>query len=263
MTLKMMTKHELEKLFDEKAIKILEYQIKKNVLSQPEVILGQDPIGLQIPKEYLEQWCVQALEAKPIGAGSYPIDIIKDDWGADIKSLACSLDKLGNLDGGDTGETSLAQKFKEGGENLDSLFINKNYEEIKDKWIEIVKNKNALVMEEKKIKKIYYFIFLRGYKEYYLCGMEVQIKNIDNVTVDVDRTTSSSVFLNGYIDSRYGYTKIYKAKKRLELRLKAKNIVEDDLYIKLSIPDTLAPVNLRDVDLKEYFNKILTLEQLI
>lgn len=249
---------ELKNFFDEKAIQILKFQLKKNILAQPEPVIGQEPIGIQIPKEYLEQWCVQAINAKPVGAGSYPVDIIKNNWGADIKSLACSLDKNGNLDKGDTGEASLAQKFTGAGEDLDSLFKNSLYDEIKDKWLDIVKNKNNLVKVEKNLDNLYYFIFLRGNHKYYLCGFEVLIDNLSEVTINYDKTTSSSVFLDNYIEPKYGYTKIYKAKKRLELRLKAKTLVEDNFCITLDIPDNLSAINLREIiSLDKYFNEII------
>lgn len=252
MVLKPINREKLETIFDKTAIEIFEFQLSKNVISQPERINGQEASGIQIPKEYLEQWCVQAIGAHPIGAGSYPIDILKDNWGADIKSLACKLNRHGKLANGDTGETSLAQKFKETGVNLDEMFNTGKYDEIKEGWLEIVKKKNELVIKEKGLEKIYYFFFLRGYKEYYLCGMEVFLDGLKDVTVDYNRSTKSSVFLKNYLESKYGYTKIYKAKKRLELRLKAKKWVEDGLCIELDIPEPLEPVNLREVDLEEY-----------
>lgn len=263
MVLKPMPLEELKSFFDEKAVEILQFQLNKNILSQPEAIVGQEQIGMQIPKEYLEQWCVQAIGAVPIGAGSYPVDILKDNWGADIKSLACSLNKTNQLDNGDTGETSLAQKFKNAGKNLDSLFLEKKYDEIKNQWVEIVRMKNQDVISNKNLENIYYFIFLRGFKEYYLCGLKVDISRLDNIEVDLSRTTDSSVFLNNYIDKRYGYTKIYKAKKRLELRLKAKKWVEDDLCIILPISNLLEPVNLREKKLDEYFKGVLKKYKLI
>lgn len=255
--LKPLTRDELEKIFDEKAIEIIEFQLKKSVFAQPETIEGQERYRLQITKEYLEQWCVQALGAKPVGAGSYPVDIIKDDWGADVKSMTCSLDKNGNLDSGDSGETSLAQKFQDTGTNLDELFKDKKYDEIKNGWIEIIREKNKTVIREKKLKEIYYFFFLRGNEKYYLCGTKLFIDNLNYVKVDSLRTTNTSVFLTNYINENYGYTKIYKAKKRLELRLKAKQWVQDGLCIEIDIPKIDNAINLRESNIKEYLRKIV------
>ena len=89
---------------------------------------------------------IQALQIQSVGAGNYPIDILKpNEWGADMKMLACN-------------ETSLAQKFKLTGTNLDDMFETKEF-------------------------------------------------------------------------SKYGNAKIYKSKKRLDLRLKPKALYEDNLLI--------------------------------
>ncbi|MGL5901512.1 MAG: hypothetical protein ACRCZO_02410, partial [Cetobacterium sp.] len=71
--LKPMIKEDLEKIFDKIAIGILEFQLEKSIIAQPEVKRYQDNQRLQITKEYLEQWCVQAIDAEPVGAGSYPV----------------------------------------------------------------------------------------------------------------------------------------------------------------------------------------------
>lgn len=254
--LKPMIKEELEKIFDKKAIEILEFQLEKSIIAQPEVKRYQDNQRLQITKEYLEQWCVQAIDAEPVGAGSYPVDVIGKTgdlkWGADIKSLACKINKNGELSDSESGETSLAQKFTGTGTDLDTLFKNKQFDEIKSGWLEIVKRKNESVLKDHKLDKIYYFFFLRGDQKFYLCGIEVNIDNLPNVNVNLENTTNDSLFLENYIERKYGSTKIYKAKKRLELRLRPKNWVEDGFGIELAIPKSLETVNLREVDLESY-----------
>ena len=58
---------------------------------------------------------------------------------------------------------------------------------------------------------------------------------IPNTNIITQRDTNSqikqSVFLNGVIDERYGNSKIYKSKKRLELRLRPKNLLNDGFLI--------------------------------
>ena len=251
-----MTVKKLEEIFDKKAIEILEFQLHKSIIAQPEIKRFQENQRLQITKEYLEQWCVQAIDADPVGSGSYPVDIIGETrdvrWGADIKALSCKINRHGELASSESGETSLAQKFRETGVGLDQLFKNRKFQEIMDGWLEIVKKKNEYVIEEKGLDAIYYFFFLRGEQEFYLCGVEVDIDKLDDVKVNHEQSTNSSVFLNNYIDEKYGSTKIYKAKKRLELRLRPRKWVDEGLYIKLNIPKTLKPVDLRTVDLEEY-----------
>lgn len=254
-----LTLKELKIFFDDKAIEILEFQLEKSIIAQPEMKDYQENVSPQITKEYLEQWCVQAIEnVKPIGAGSYPIDIIRENaWGADIKALACKFDIKGNLSNSESGEASLAQKFTDTGENLDELFKNKEFNKIAQGWLEIVKRKNIKVVTEKNIEKIYYFFFLRGNKEFYLCGAKINLNELEKVTVNEEQSTNQSVYLKNYIDDRYGTTKIYKAKKRLELRLRPKNWVDDKLCITLPIPNQLSSVDLRKIDLKEYRNGLL------
>ena len=47
----------------------------------------------------------------------------------------------------------------------------------------------------------------------------------------VDRHSDSSIWIKNVINSRYGCSKIYKAKKRMELRLYPHNWIEDNLVI--------------------------------
>lgn len=249
-----LTLKELKSFFDEKAIEILKFQLEKSVIAQPEIKPYQEFLSPQITKEYLEQWCVQALEnVYSIGAGSYPIDILKkNDWGADIKALACKVNNDGTLSNSESGEASLAQKFTGTGKNLDELFENKDFEKIAKDWLDIVKKKNEKVMNEQNISNIYYFFFLRGKKEFFLCGAKINLSNLKNVKVNKEKSTENSVYLDRYIDNNYGSTKIYKAKKRLELRLKPKNWLDNNLCIVLSIPNQLKKIDLRTIDLKKY-----------
>ena len=133
---------ELRELFDDDAIKVIQFFIKKSLISQPEPMLGQPPIPIQVPKEHIESWVVQAIGGIPTGAGSYPVDVIKPTiFGADVKMLACKMTMQGELANCDSGETSLAQNFADTGSSLDSLFKSGNYQEIVDGWKDIIFNK--------------------------------------------------------------------------------------------------------------------------
>ena len=171
-----------------------------------------------------------------MGTGSYPIDILKaNKWGADVKMLSCKVDKNDNLTSGDSGETSLAQKFKGTGISLDDMFKQEQYQEIIDGWIAIWRDKLLNVRVDKSIERVYYFFFLRGSKkESYICAFEVDIDNISTNIItqrDENKQIKQSIFLNGVIDKKYGNAKIYKAKKRLELRLKPKKLLNDGFLI--------------------------------
>lgn len=231
-----LSKIELTGFFDETAIKVITYFLKKSVLSQPEKLEHQIiDLPIQIPKEHIEQWIVQALGAKPIGAGSYPVDVLTKNWGADVKMLSCKIDSNGNLLNSDSGETSLAQKFGDGnfgdGNTLDDLFQKRQYDFIWNKWQEILNNKYSKVEREKGIKNIYYFFVLRAGNTFYLCGLNLDLKGLNKTKVNTTRSTNDSIWIDGFINDNLGHVKIYKAKKRFELRLKPKYWVENDFVL--------------------------------
>ena len=107
-------KNELQKFFDNDAEEVITFFIFKAIFSQPDLLPGQESIPIQIPKEHIEQWGVQALGADPIGAGSYPVDLVDElrGYASDIKMLSFSnKTKTGKDSNQMSGETSLAQKF--------------------------------------------------------------------------------------------------------------------------------------------------------
>jgi len=234
--LRPLPKEELNNFFSKHSLKVFQYFMNTSLFAQPEVYKDKTSLPIQIPKEHLEQWFVQALQVEAVGAGSYPIDILKpNQWGADVKMLSCKVDKNNNLTNGDSGETSLAQKFIGTGISLDDMFKKEQYQDIIDGWTSIWKDKLIDVKSDKTIDKVYYFFFLRGsQKESYICAFEVDIENINTDIItqrDKNSEIKQSVFLSGVIDEKYGNSKIYKAKKRLELRLKPKKLLDDGFLI--------------------------------
>ena len=89
------------------------------------------------------------------------------------------------------------------------------------------------------INKIYYFFILRPGRQvegadFYFTGAVINLDNLHKIEVNKKKTTSKSVFLNYFIDNDYGNIKIYKAKKRLELRLNPKKWIENGFSLKIS-----------------------------
>ncbi|MDC0542877.1 hypothetical protein OAO24_05400 [Methylophilaceae bacterium] len=229
-----LTLNELKSFFDKDAIKVINFFLKRSIFSQPELIKGQTSLPIHIPKEHIEQWVVQALGVNPKGAGSYPVDVIANNWAADVKMLSSKVDDKGNLKNGDSGETSLAQKFSDdnfGTENLDTLFTDKKFDLIWKFWKKILVNKYKEIYKIQKIQSIYYFFILRAGKKFHLCGLKVDLSKLKNTAVDISLSTKNNIRIKNYINDEFGNIKIYKAKKRLELRLKAKKWVEDKKVI--------------------------------
>lgn len=265
MVLTPLSQQELTTFFDETAIKVIHFFLKKSIFSQPEKIEGQNDLPIQIPKEHIEQWVVQALGVRPIGAGSYPVDIISDTWGADVKMLSCKVDNDGNLTNADSGETSLAQKFGDGNfgdrNTLDALFASREYAFILDRWKEIIVNKYQRVITDHNIENIYYFIVLRADSQFHLCGIKVNLEELENANVNVTRSTNDSIYVNDFIDNNYGHIKIYKAKKRLELRLKPKYWVDNNRVITFNTNFEQINADIREKiennQLKDYISETL------
>ena len=240
-----LNKAELENFFDDQAQEVITYFLFKALFAQPEILTGQEQLSLQIPKEHVEQWGVQALGAVPIGAGSYPIDLIdkKNAYGTDIKSLSWSNKKE---KGGDSdcwsGETSLAQKFAD--ENLDKKFQDKLEQVIVDEWIKILNNKFTEVSQDYPfIKDFYYFIFIRekdkdvkGDKlgnNFHICGMKIDTTKFS--LLKKDRNSIKSVWCKNFLDLKYGQIKVYASKKRMELRLRPTTWVKEKKVITISL----------------------------
>jgi len=178
--------------------------------------------------------------------------------------LSAKVDNDWKLTSSDTGETSLAQKFKETWSNLDILFKNKDFEIIKTEWLWIYNNKLEKVKNDNELENIYYFILIRWGSKLYLLWMEVLLENLKNTEVDIKRTDkkwTQSVFIDWFLEKKYWYTKIYKAKKRLELRLKAKEWYKNNLCLEFNLDVDIEEINFlelienSDFDINQYWLK--------
>ena len=240
-------KEELEKFFDSTAKKTIQYFISKALFAQPELVEGQSNLPIHIPKEHIEQWIVQALNVTSVGAGNYAIDVVKKTepkWGADVKMLSCEV-KAGKLTNKESGETSLAQKFTGAGDELDTLFKGEKYEEIVTEFVQIFSEKLSKVVAEKELKKIYYFFLLRAETKFYVCGMEVLTENLKNVKYL--RNTEKSVWTEYFLESKYGSVRVFKSKKRIELRLRPKQWYDDKLLIEFETKGEVPQKNITSI----------------
>ena len=237
---------------------VIEYLLKKVLFSQPE-LKEKKNIGIQIPKEFLEQWVAQGLGLKVIGAGNYPVDVYSEDsnYAIDVKFVSTNTDKENNLLDSLSNESSLAQKFKGVGKNLDTLFKDKKFEDILKKWVDILENKISKVKNDLSKDIIYYFIFTRASNKIHLCVCEFLNKNLDNLSVN-PKSNEKSLFVDNFIKSNYGEVKIYKSKKRMELRLKAKQLELDNKLFNFEFNNFNEDIkDLRTFENKENFNEFI------
>lgn len=260
MFLEALSKEELETILGEQGKKVINYFIQKSIFSQPEKTSKDQSIALRIPKEHIEEWFIQALKVKHTGSGSYPVDFInnndENNYGADIKCLTYQINSKGHLKNSDSGETSLGQNFSTAGNDLDNLFKSSNFEQIINNWIDLLTLKLEKPKNQHQIDVIYYFFILlpndksgNSTQKIYLCGTKVNTSDIQNF--ELDRGTNDSVFLKNVISPELGNSKIYKAKKRMELRLKPKKWVEENLVLTFDIELNPVPIFIRDIIEKE------------
>ena len=229
--LKFLNKKEIGEIFDKDSYLVINYLLKKVLFSQPETRPGKKRANIQITKEFLEQWIAQGLGWETVGSGSYPIDVYSKKYrcGADVKFMSVGVNEDGSFTKESSGETSLGQKFKGSGKDLDQDFADKKYSKILNGWKNILIEKINKPIKDYELNNIYYFIFIRGGKTISLAVAKVNVNKIKNL--EVSKTTDSSIFIEGYINNKYGNVKIYKAKKRMELRCCPKKMEDDNLFI--------------------------------
>lgn len=247
--LRFLSKQEIESFFDEAAIKTINYLLRKVLFSQPELLGSQKETYIQMTKEFLEQWVAQAFNVDTVGAGNYPIDVHdkKNKLGFDIKFISAKVTDSNHFKKGISNETSLAQNFATEGNDLDQLFSKEKYEDILEKWKNLLNRKVSKAIDELKLEKVYYFIFVRGGNSINLAIAELFPEKINELKVDY--ANSKSVFIKHYLKSDYGQVKIYKSKKRMELRLYPKNLEDENLLLKWDFNEIYSQkkVVLRDI----------------
>ena len=242
---------ELNEIFDESSKKVFDFLLQRTVISYPEFLPGQNNNALYLEKKQCEQWIVQSLGLKPVGEGSYPIDGIDDKNGYDVSSLALGQTPKTKKMNSQTGEKSLGQKFDdenfgEDGENLDGLFKSKDYVKIISAWKKILKKKWSETIKDQKLENLY-LINLISYKpedKMFIVLLKINYEKLDNISED--RRTDKSVWVKNFIDPKIGDAKIYKSKKRLELRLKPAEFLKNKSYLEFKLENKIKSLNLRE-----------------
>ena len=68
--------------------------------------------------------------------------------------------------------------------------------------------------------KLYYIVFISTENKVYVLCLEINIDSISNIISNGFTKTQKSINICGFIDDIYGNTKLYKAKKRIEIRFR-------------------------------------------
>jgi hypothetical protein len=203
-------------------IKILKEYVKKDLDSNREYFDDLN-ITYKISDPRKGEWILNKAikNGKLVGNGNNNIDINIDNkiW-IDVSVLT--------LNGNYTNEKSIMQNFSNSND-LDTLFnTNKG-----DESVEIFKNK--LLQKYEYIDTeidIYYMIFICKNKNIYLSCFKLIPQNIPNMIFCGFTKSCKNIFIENFIDINVGNVKLYKSKKRLELRL-SKNIIKHECSILL------------------------------
>jgi hypothetical protein len=244
---------ELNKIFDKNSKNVFDFLLQRTVISYPEFLPGQNNTALYLEKKQCEQWVVQSLGLKPVGEGSYPIDGINDKNGYDVSSLALGQTPTGKMKK-QTGEKSLSQKFEDENfgdenDNLDSLFNSEKYDEIIKAWKNILKKKWEGTIKDQNLNDLYLInlILYKPENKLMIFLLKINHNNLDEVTKGKVSPKKTSVWFNNFIDEKFGNVKVYKSKKRVELRICPQEFIKNKSFLNFDINNKIDTKNLREI----------------
>jgi|LakMenEpi03Aug12_release.lakeMendotaPanAssembly.Ray.scaffolds.fasta_scaffold71350_5 hypothetical protein len=172
---------------------------------------------IQVAKETWEYAVSDSISnAEWCGAGKNVVDVKTPSVDLDVKGLS-----IGVITDSQTTEASFLQNNKQENDGFGKLFENKDFLALKQMFVDPmdakVKGTNNLhllsIIREKSTRKVYY------------CLLKVEYSTISDsdflsqMTIDGKRSVSLPM-----IDSTYGKTYIYIAKRRLEIRLNGQGL---------------------------------------
>ena len=174
--------------------------------------------SLSVEDKFSEWFIEKVTGGEQIGKGNFPMDVLTSH--NDGIDAFCVIMK-----DTESNEKSLIQKFIKSGKDLDNLFKEKKFGEAVQMFKNDYKDKLDGAILKKAFRNIYYLGFICTIDEILLVNFKINIDNIQHVGVkNVIKAKAgcdpSSIMLKNFISSQYGNVKLYKAKKRIELRLR-------------------------------------------
>jgi hypothetical protein len=179
-----------------------------------------------VEDEFSEYFTAMASGGCEIGGGNCGMDVkTKNDEGIDAMCVIMN-NNISN-------EKSIIQKFISSGSDLDILFKEKKDDEAVRLFMNDYKKKLEIVKENKDLKDLYILAFISTKTDIYIACFKINIEKIRFVkSGGFIKGKNVSILLNNFIDSTIGNVKLYKSKKRVELRLK-KNLLQQDYVCKI------------------------------
>ena len=164
--------------------------------------------------EFITSKCVNGVR---VGEGHCPIDVVKDDKGIDVLCVC--------LNGVQTNEKSLTQNFKDSSNELENLFRENNTEGAINLYKKIWYSKLCDAKKNYNLTKLYYLGFISTNKSIFISVFKINLNAILNIKNLGFTKQEKSINFKNVIEDKYGTTKLYKSKKRMEIRFH-KNILD-------------------------------------
>jgi hypothetical protein len=181
---------------------------------------------LYIEDEFSEWWIEKASGGYPVGKGNGATDVITSSKeGIDVMCVI--------MNSNQTNEKSLIQNFNTAGCDLDSLFKNKEDTSAINLFMDDLKKKLLDVRAKYQLCELYILAYISLQNSIYVCCFKYNIDLIGNIISSGFTKQGQSIMVGNFIDERFGNVKLYKAKKRLELRLSSSCVNENPFAIKI------------------------------
>lgn len=182
-----------------------------------------------IEDELSEYYTAKATNGIEIGAGNCAMDVkTEDNEGIDAMCVIMNKNQ--------SNEKSLVQNFSDSGANLDTLFKEKKDVKALNLFLNQYKNKLDDVKKIQNLTYMFILAFVSTDKEVYVVCFKINLENIKHVSsggfVNKEKPSCVNIIVSNFINSSYGNVKLYKSKKRMELRL-SPFILKSEYAIKL------------------------------
>lgn len=187
-----------------------------------------------IEDELSEYFVAKASDGKEIGGGHCAMDVrTKENEGIDVTCIV--------MNKSTSNEKSLIQNFKEAGLDLDTLFKEKQDDEAVKLFMENYLEKLENVKKDKNLNKLYILAYISTKTDVYIACFKINIEKLLYVKsggfVDAFKKDNYvNINIDNFIDPNIGNVRIYKSKKRMELRFKKEILNEEHVFKIYSMP---------------------------
>jgi hypothetical protein len=190
-----------------------------------------------IESVFAEFYVAECTNGKVIGGGSCAMDVqTQHNEGIDTTSITMH-ESISN-------EKSLMQKLKGSGKDLDQIFKDKRHNEAVNILISEYSKKMECVKKDKGLEHLYILIFISNENDMFLACFKINLENIQHVLsggfVNDTNEECVNITVNNFIDPSYGNVKLYKSKKRVELRL-LPSVLKSEHVVKIYTMPQISP----------------------